>query len=101
MTQAGIARIIGKSPSFVYRSARGEATFSVQDVIKLTGSIKEPLSNKLHDIVRDIPNKISWLSNKLVATGKKVTAVGKKARRKIGRHLRELGEHLESLNSER
>ena len=101
MTQAEIARIIGKSPSFVYRAAHGQATFSVEDVTKLTGSVKEPLLDKLHDIMQDIPNKISWLSNKLAATGKKVTAAGKNVRKKMGGYLRELGEYLESLDQER
>ncbi len=101
MTQTEIARIVGKSPSFVYRAARGEATLSVKDVTKLTGTVKEPSLDKLHDIVQDIPNKISWLSKKLAATGKKATAAGKNARKKMGRHLKELGKYLESLDKER
>ena len=101
MKQAEIARIIEKSPSFVYRAARGEAALSVEDVIKLTGSVKEPLLDKLHDIVQDIPNKISWLSTKLAATGKKAAKAGKNARKKMGRYLKELGQYLESLDRER
>lgn len=101
MTQAEIARIIGKSPSFIYRAGRGEATLSVKDVAKLTGSVKEPVLHNLHDIVQDIPNKISWLSKKLAATGKKATIAGKHARKKVGRYLMELGEYLESLDKER
>jgi hypothetical protein len=67
----------------------------------LTGSVKEPVLHNLHDIVQDIPNKISWLSKKLAATGKKATAAGKNVRKKMGKYLKELGVYLESLDKER
>ena len=101
MTQAGIARIIGKSPSFVYRAARGDAALSIKDVIKLGNSVQEPLVVKIHDIVQAIPDKVSWLSHRLVTAGKKVTAAGKNLRKKTGGYLKELGEYLESLDRER
>ncbi len=101
MTQAGIAKIIGKSPSFVYRAVRGDAALSIEDVIKLGNSVKEPLVVKIHDIVQAIPDKISWLSHRLVTAGKKVTAAGKNLRKKTGGYLKELGEYLESLDRER
>lgn len=101
MTQAAIARIIGKSPSFVYRAARGDAALSIEDIIKLNNSVKEPVVVKIHDILQAIPDKVSWLSHRLVTAGKKATATGKNLRKKTGGYLKDLGEYLQALDRKR